>query len=411
MPERAVPEAAIEAAGLGKRYWISAPAPPARGLGSRAARRQPFWALRDVGFSLAPGERVGVVGCNGSGKSTLLKILARITFPSEGRARIRGRVASLLEVGTGFHPELSGRENVLLNGVLLGMKRHEVRARFDEIVAFAGVEGFIDTPVKHYSSGMRVRLAFAVAAHLEPEILLVDEVLAVGDAAFQSRSLGKMDEVTRDGRSVLFVSHNMAAVQRLCSRVLVLSQGRLVADDTPEAGVARYLELSAAPEEAPVALAALRRTREEWGTQVRISGCRVLGVDGRRAHMLRFGEEVRVRVDLEADGAQKDLAILIGIDALDETRIATAVSRESGRVFDAAPDAPLSLEAAFPHLTLRPGIHRITVGVLQGLRTLDHLAGAARFTVSEVCAQGVAPTVVTVGHLRAEAAWRPVEPS
>lgn len=186
-----------------------------------------FWALRDVSFAIQPGEVVGIIGRNGAGKSTLLKILSRITEPTSGRARMRGRVASLLEVGTGFHPELTGRENIFLNGAILGMTRAEVRRKFDEIVAFAEVDQFIDTPVKRYSSGMYVRLAFAVAAHLEPEILIIDEVLAVGDAQFQKKCLGKMGEVAQGGRTVVFVSHNMTAVASLCRQGVLMEKGRL----------------------------------------------------------------------------------------------------------------------------------------------------------------------------------------
>src|SRR3989475_10004236 len=185
-----------------------------------------IWALRDINFEIRQGEVVGIIGRKGSGKSTLLKILSRITEPTEGRVSIRGRVASLLEVGTGFHPELTGRENIFLNGAILGMSRAEIRRKFDEIVAFAEIEKFLDTPVKRYSSGMYVRLAFAVAAHLEPEILLVDEVLAVGDAAFQKKCLGKMGEVAKEGRTVLFVSHNMGAIRGLCQVGLLLQQGK-----------------------------------------------------------------------------------------------------------------------------------------------------------------------------------------
>src|SRR5499427_700300 len=186
-----------------------------------------FWALKDINFDVGQGEVLGVIGRNGAGKSTLLKVLSRITEPSEGEARIKGRVSSLLEVGTGFHPELTGRENIFLNGAILGMKRAEIKAKFDEIVTFAEVERFLDTPVKRYSSGMYVRLAFAIAAHLEPEILIIDEVLAVGDAEFQKKCLGKIGDVARGGRTVLFVSHNMAAVERLCQRVVCLKDGRI----------------------------------------------------------------------------------------------------------------------------------------------------------------------------------------
>lgn len=204
-----------------------------------------FWALKDVSFEVAPGEVVGVIGRNGAGKSTLLKVLSRITEPTTGRAELYGRVASLLEVGTGFHPELTGRENIYLNGAILGMRKAEIDRKFDEIVAFAELEKFLDTPVKRYSSGMYMRLAFAVASHLEPEILLVDEVLAVGDAAFQKKCLGKMGEVAREGRTVLFVSHNMTAIRRLCQRVFWFDKGEIV--ETGEAGqvVVDYIQKGA----------------------------------------------------------------------------------------------------------------------------------------------------------------------
>jgi lipopolysaccharide transport system ATP-binding protein len=208
----------------------------------RVEEHKDIWALHDVSFDVAEGEVLGIVGRNGAGKSTLLKILTRITTPTEGQAVIRGRVGSLLEVGTGFHPELTGRENVFLNGAVLGMKRREIARKFQEIVDFAGVENFIDTPVKRYSSGMSVRLAFAVAAHLEPEILLVDEVLAVGDAEFQRRCLGRMEDLSQSGRTVLFVSHNMQAVVQLCSRALWLEHGRLLEDGQSGDVVASYLQ-------------------------------------------------------------------------------------------------------------------------------------------------------------------------
>jgi lipopolysaccharide transport system ATP-binding protein len=201
-----------------------------------------IWALKDVSFEVKHGEVLGIIGPNGAGKSTLLKILSRITEPTGGYAEIRGRVGSLLEVGTGFHPELTGRENIYLNGAILGMSKAEIRRKFDDIVSFAGVEKFIDTPVKRYSSGMQVRLAFAVAAHLEPEILIIDEVLAVGDAEFQKRCLGKMNEVSRSGRTVLFVSHNMAAIEGLCAKAMRLEAGRLAELGNPLHIIANYLK-------------------------------------------------------------------------------------------------------------------------------------------------------------------------
>jgi len=217
--------------------------------GSVTPKTEDFWALRDINVEVQPGEVVGIVGRNGAGKSTLLKVLSRITEPTTGRIRLRGRVASLLEVGTGFHPELTGRENIFLNGAILGMSRVEIKSKFDEIVAFAGVEKFLDTPVKHYSSGMYVRLAFAVAAHLEPEILVIDEVLAVGDVEFQKKCLGKMEEVAKGhGRTILFVSHNMSAVRSLCSRAILLVDGKLIADDNVDNVIESYLAAGAETE-------------------------------------------------------------------------------------------------------------------------------------------------------------------
>ena len=246
--------------------------------------------MKDVSFDIRQGDVVGIIGRNGAGKSTLLKILSRITEPTTGRVRLRGRVASLLEVGTGFHPELTGRENIFLNGAILGMKRAEIRAKFDEIVAFAEVEKFLDTPVKRYSSGMYVRLAFAVAAHLEPEILIIDEVLAVGDAQFQKKCLGQMGEVAKGGRTVLFVSHNMGAVKALCSRGLLLSAGHVVLDTTAAEVCARYLSAgSEAPE---------RQVSFDAGVEgkFRFTEVAVLGPGDSAEERLDIDSEVKVRV-------------------------------------------------------------------------------------------------------------------
>ncbi len=247
---------AIRVEGLGKQYRLGASTGGRASYGSlredllRSVRRRErapevdrtFWALRNVSFAIQPGERVGIIGRNGAGKSTLLKLLARITAPTEGRAELRGRVGSLLEVGTGFHAELSGRDNILLSGAILGMRRSEIQAKTDEIVEFAGVEAFLDTPVKRYSSGMYLRLAFAVAAHLEPDILLVDEVLAVGDADFQKKCLGRMEDIGESGRTVVFVSHSMPSVLRLCERVILLDRGGLVADGNAQEVLRTYLD-------------------------------------------------------------------------------------------------------------------------------------------------------------------------
>lgn len=248
---------AIKVEGIGKKYRIGQKKSGElretfgnliRAFKLTANSQQPgankdFWALKDISFEVKQGEAVGIIGRNGAGKSTLLKILSRITKPTTGRFEINGRVSSLLEVGTGFHPELTGRENIYLNGTILGMRRNEIRSRFDEIIAFSGVEEFIDTPVKHYSSGMKVRLAFSVAAHLEPEILIIDEVLAVGDAEFQKKCLGKMEDVTGAGRTVLFVSHNMGAVRNLCQTGIVLQNGQSVYKGKTSYAIAEYQKL------------------------------------------------------------------------------------------------------------------------------------------------------------------------
>jgi lipopolysaccharide transport system ATP-binding protein len=253
-----MPTPLISARGLGKKYTIGQPGSAivtlrdritdaVRSMGRKKAfEPREFWALRDVSFDLHVGDVIGVIGRNGAGKSTLLKVLSEITEPTEGEARVYGRVASLLEVGVGFHPELSGRENVYLNGAILGMTRSEIRRKFDEIVAFAEIEQFIDTPVKRYSSGMYIRLAFSVAAHLEPDVLIVDEVLAVGDIAFQKKCLGKLEDISTHGRAVLVVTHNMAIVTQLCEKVIWLDRGSVVRSGPTREVVAAYLAIGAA---------------------------------------------------------------------------------------------------------------------------------------------------------------------
>ena len=273
-----------------------------------------IWALRDVSFQLEEGNALGVIGRNGAGKSTLLKVLTRITAPTVGRAEIRGRVGSLLEVGTGFHPELTGRENVYLNGAILGMKRSEIRRKLPEIIEFAGVEQFMDTPVKRYSSGMHVRLAFSVAAHLEPEILLVDEVLAVGDAEFQKRCLGRMEDLGNTGRTVLFVSHNMQAIAQLCDRALLLDEGRIVRDGPSEEVVAHYLQTTAGAgssrtwddvEEAPgndlVRLVSVRVTRSDGTTADYVDVREPVGVE-LAFRVLRDGPPVVPKIKVTTAG-------------------------------------------------------------------------------------------------------------
>ncbi len=264
----------------------------ARQLG-RTASQEEFWALRDLSFSLERGEVLGIIGPNGAGKSTLLKILSQITPPTKGEITLRGRIGSLLEVGTGFHPELSGRENIFLNGAILGMSRREIAAKFDRIVDFAGIERFLDTPVKYYSSGMYVRLAFSVAAHLEPDILVVDEVLAVGDAEFQKKCLGKMDEITKeDGRTILFVSHNMGAIQSLCAKSLLLHQGNIAYLGDTKTAVEKYLETTALPLDRPIA----DRTDRRGTGHLTFSNFSAKSLDGKEH--LETGKPFKVRLEL-----------------------------------------------------------------------------------------------------------------
>ena len=324
---------AIRVEGLGKKYHIGAvrerryrtlrdtlgeaAAAPFRRAGKllrgqatgAAELDEILWALQDISFEVPRGEVVGIIGRNGAGKSTLLKILSRITEPTTGYAEIRGRVGSLLEVGTGFHPELSGRENVFLNGAILGMARSEIEQKFDEIVAFAEVEKFIDTPVKHYSTGMGLRLAFAVAAHLDPEILIVDEVLAVGDAAFQRKCLGKMDEVAHKGRTVLIVSHNMATVTELCQRAILLQDGRIVEDGDPGDVIATYLS---AGETAVAQWSRADAESPKTGIDVEIDSVRIIS-RGEVRSVIPHNQDFSVEITYRVLEAVRDLVVLCGV--------------------------------------------------------------------------------------------------
>jgi lipopolysaccharide transport system ATP-binding protein len=273
--------------------------------------RHNFWALRDITFEVPEGQVVGIIGRNGAGKSTLLKILSRITRPTQGQIKVKGRIASLLEVGTGFHPELTGRENIFLNGAILGMSRSEIRSNLDKIVDFAGIETFIDTPVKRYSSGMYVRLGFAVAAHLESEILIVDEVLAVGDMEFQKKCIGKMSEVATDGRTVLFVSHNMAAIQNLCTRAILLDNGELIGDGETQKILFQYNGLTR--ERLSSRDFSLRTDRSGNG-QLRFLSYSLVNPKGEVLSLVRSGEHITIRINLELRQPVPLITISIGID-------------------------------------------------------------------------------------------------
>lgn len=349
---------------------------------SRATRPKAdstLWALRDVSFSVEPGEVVGIVGRNGAGKSTLLKVLSRITLPTKGEAEIRGRLGSLLEVGAGFHPELSGRENVYLNGAILGMRRSEMKRKFDAIVEFAEVERFIDMPVKRYSSGMYVRLAFAVAAHLEPEVLVVDEVLAVGDNAFQQKCLGRMEDVSREGRTVLFVSHSMAAIQQLCSRVLLLKAGSLHADGTPADVVATYLSEAAHSSQGPIDVSQIARGPQKGDPIIRaLALCDAEGVPSGV-----FGPHDTLVIEF----------IVEPPFALREPRLAAAIEETSGRRITTVASyfrpeglqeisGPCRVRCTIPRLALGTGHYLLSVSVHDRyLGTLDALDNIAAFDV------------------------------
>ena len=301
---------------------------PFTGKKEHTSAKEEIWALKGVSFEVKQGERIGIIGRNGSGKSTLLKLLSRITEPTEGRIHLKGRVASLLEVGTGFHPELTGRENIFLNGAVLGMSRVEIKRKFDQIVEFSGVEKFLDTPVKRYSSGMQVRLAFSVAAHLEPEISLVDEVLAVGDYEFQKKCLGKMDEVARGGRTVLFVSHNMGAVRQLCEKAYLLNAGILVTEGDAQKVILKYLESSPSAE-SPEELAALIQTLPP-DPVFRLESVSMFQSDHEVMNSVYNGEPLDIEITYRVLEKTKGLRIYIDLCDTEDTLLFRSFHDEQG---------------------------------------------------------------------------------
>ncbi len=364
-----------------------------RQAGDAKRTEMDFWPLRDVSFDVQPGEVLGVIGKNGAGKSTLLKILSRITEPTEGEVRIRGRIASLLEVGTGFHPELSGRENIFLNGAILGMTKAEIRSKFDDIVDFAEVSKFIDTPVKRYSSGMYVRLAFAVAAHLEPEILIIDEVLAVGDAEFQAKCLGKMREVSRaDGRTVLFVSHNMAAVKNLCSRAVWLEKGKVRRVGPAEQLVVDYLN------EAPQKTAT---PTSEYGLKLLSAGLHQAKDDTPVNHLI-FGEDYDLRIRLGADQPFKKTGVVLQLkNAYGELISSICTPEEGVAPFDLEGEAEIVI--SMRPLRLFPGKYTLDVLVFRPNDMTRYLEGenALTFEVHPgVIAGGMWPYQSHHGYVR-----------
>ncbi len=379
---------AIVARNLGKRYSITQSGREAystlrdtlaQGFVRRGASSSPngdkvdFWALKDVSFDVQQGDVVGIIGRNGAGKSTLLKLLSRITEPTTGMIRIRGRVASLLEVGTGFHPELTGRENIFLNGAILGMSRREITARFDEIVDFAEVEQFLDTPVKRYSSGMYVRLAFAVAANLDPEVLIVDEVLAVGDSQFQRKCLGKMkDFSTSEGRTVIFVSHSMASVRALCNNALWLDKGCVRMAGSSLDVIRGYLENSMEPAESVRSLENIRRQAGQ-GERLIINRVTLNGGES-----VQHGERLSVRIDYELRDAVADVAFGLGFSSVEGVRMMSIDSDlDSHRRMLGTPHAG-SVTMQLPVLKLQPGRYALDVAARSGDNvSLDYLPACA----------------------------------
>jgi lipopolysaccharide transport system ATP-binding protein len=381
-------QTAIQTHELGKRYAlglakrgygtlreaiVEAARKPLRRAGGKKPEADILWALRDLSLTIRTGEVVGLIGHNGAGKSTLLKILARITEPSTGYADVTGRVGSLLEVGTGFHPELTGRENVFLNGSILGMTRSEIRARFDEIVEFAEIERFLDTPVKRYSSGMSVRLAFAVAAHLEPEILLVDEVLAVGDASFQRKSLGKMNEVANEGRTVVFVSHNLAIIQALCSRGILLERGHAIADAPIDEAVDSYLrtlERSAATDLLERADRDPRAYDETLVRRIEIHN------PGGQPNVLVAGQPATIAVEVTERLPMMECQLTL-VNSLGQP-VCTLDSEISAPVDLREEDLGPRMECDIESLPLLPGRYRIDV-IVKGKRQIQDGLQAATF--------------------------------
>jgi len=387
----------ISVENLGKRYVISHRTASGDGLrhaiedalraplrwispGQHRSRqdKEEFWALRDLSFEVNEGEVIGIVGPNGAGKSTLLKLLSRITEPTTGRIRLRGRVASLLEVGTGFHQDLTGRENIFLNGAILGMKREEIRRKFDEIVAFAEIDKFLDTPVKRYSSGMYVRLAFAVAAHLEPEILIVDEVLAVGDAQFQKKCLGKMQSVAQGGRTVLFVSHNMGAVTSLCETAIWLNAGRKVGGGPAREIVDAYATANTGSTKSTIDLGHVPRVGH-YGEAVRIESLEWLS-----GLPLRHGETVSARVHLRILQDVDDLTMGIGFSTPEGVRLLTyETDFQEGFRPSLRKGTGCSVDVAIPQLPLAPGLYSIDVGSRSGdTFAVDYLPGLALIEIA-----------------------------
>ncbi|GAB5480150.1 MAG: hypothetical protein Marn2KO_36170 [Marinobacter nauticus] len=387
--EHSADDYAIELDGLGKRYMVHVANNADKAKANRGGlqqallvrrKREEFWALRDVSIKIKPGEKVAFIGGNGAGKSTLLKLLSRITAPTEGKFQIKGRLAALLEVGSGFNPELTGRENIYLNGAILGMSSAEIDERFDEIVEFSGVGEKIDTPVKRYSSGMYVRLGFSVAAHINPEILVVDEVLAVGDANFQKKCLNRMSEIGASERTVLFVSHNMASVRNLCDRGIYLRKGRVVFDGPVDEAIDQYLEAEVGQGGAEADLRSHPNRLSH--IQTCFSSARILDPDtGELTSRVESGKPVAVEIDFDIDGLPVDM-ISINIHDSNDTRATTVSNWLSGdddiRITDTG-----RVQCILPTVQLSPGMYslKLACGQTNGYVWFENITDALSFEV------------------------------
>ena len=360
-----------------------------------------FWALKDVSFNINAGEAVGIIGRNGAGKSTLLKILSKITHPTSGRIELDGRVASLLEVGTGFHPELTGRENIFLNGTILGMSRAEINKKLDAIVDFSGVEKFLDTPVKHYSSGMYVRLAFSVAAYLEPEILVVDEVLAVGDAEFQRKCLGKMSEVADKGRTVLFVSHNMGAIKTLCNSAVLLDSGQVVTQGRPDDVISAYLQKTKSQ------LAYSIDTQSKAHLDASITGVSLRTVEGVELNEFSMDDPFQVIVEIESKKIC-DLTLSAQVKELNHNPIfhfscgdeSFKITGEKGTQF---------IEVTIPPLNLYPGQYILRLALVNTMQNNHDEVDNISFKVNQNTSIVSRPLVRSAGMVFLNAGWRKIE--
>lgn len=420
-----MPDIAITVDGLSKRYRIGsgrsyrslrdaivngvkAPIRRLKNFGKASYRKEDsIWALKDVSFQVERGEVVGVIGKNGAGKTTLLKVLSRITEPTEGRAKLHGRVGSLLQVGTGFHHELTGRENIYLSGTILGMSRKEVKERFGQIVEFSGIEKYIDTPVKRYSSGMWVRLGFAVAAHLNPEILLIDEVLAVGDAEFQKKCLGKMDDVAKSGRTVLFVSHNMGSIHRLCDRALWIDEGELIMEGTPEEAISEYL------------LSGASGTGEKiWDNgksnkgidEMEVLSLRVLDPQGMVTSRVSASKPFFVEIEFRVRERLRHCRVGFYVSKFDGTVVFSSYDADKEEFQGPRTPGDYKIRCKIPAHLLNTGEYTISLDAeIPKVKELVRIEGALSFTVEQTGAVGSHMSEDRQGVIRPKLNWESVE--